>query len=145
MNVLREIKRFFIDFFNHTPKEILNDEEIDLIKSKGLIHFCEEEKAESIIKEGVKGNLQKPMRKAEKGFTWFYINDEKNFSKNVNIIHKKGYREKYDSYVVIKELDDRQISKLRIRRKLDYAVIYPGNLSTKNMNSYKIRDFFHTK
>lgn len=67
------------------------------------------------------------MRKAEKGFTWFYINDEKNFSKNMNIIHKKGYREKYDSYVVIKELDDKQINKLRIRRRLDYAVIYPGN------------------
>lgn len=50
---------------------------LEEIKSKGLIHFCEEEKAERIIKEGVKGNLQKPMRKAEKGFTWFYINDEK--------------------------------------------------------------------
>ena len=50
---------------------------LEEIKSKGLIHFCEEEKAERIIKEGVKGNLQKPMRKAEKGFTWFYINDKK--------------------------------------------------------------------
>lgn len=145
MNVLEEIKNFFIDFLYHTPKENLNTEEIELVKSKGLIHFCEEEKAERIIKEGVKGNLQKPMRKAEKGFTWFYINDEKNFSKNMNIIHKKGYREKYDSYVVIKELDDRQINKLRIRRNLDYAVIYPGNLLTKNMKSYKIRDFFHIK
>lgn len=67
---------FFIDFLYYTPKENLNNEEIELAKSKGLVHFCEEEKAERIIKEGVQGNLQKPMRKAEKGFTWFLKNSK---------------------------------------------------------------------
>lgn len=138
MNILKEIRQFVLEFIYHTPKELLNDEEIELIKSSGLIHFCEAKSAESIIKEGVKGDLQKPMRKKEKGFTWFYINDEKNFNTNIDIIHKKGYRKKYDSYVVIKDLEDRQIKKLRIRRKLDCAVIYPGDLSTKNMKSYLI-------
>ena len=71
MNVLEEIKKIFIDFLYHTPKENLNTE-----------------------------------------------------IKNMNIIHKKGYWEKYDSYVVIKELDDKQINKLRIRRRLDYIIIY---------------------
>lgn len=68
-------KKIFIDFLYHTPKENLNTE------IKRTYPFCEEEKAERIIKEGVKGNLQKPMRKAEKGFTWFYINDEKILAK----------------------------------------------------------------
>ena len=78
------------------------------------------------------------MRRKEKGFTWFYINDEKKFNTNINIIHKKGYRKNYDSYVVIKDLEASQIKKLRIRRKLDCAVIYPDNLFTKNMKSYLI-------
>lgn len=138
MNILKETKQFFIEFFYHTPKEFLNNGEIELIKSNGLIHFCEAKSVEGIMKEGVKGNLKKSMRKGEKGFTWFYINDKKNFRKNVNFIHKKGERQKYDSYIVIKELDNEQINKLRIRRKVDCAVIYPGNLFTKNMNNYEI-------
>lgn len=138
MNILKEIKQFALEFIYHTPEELLNDEEIKLIKSSGLIHFCEAQNIESIIKEGVRGGLAKPMRKKETGFTWFYINDEKNFSTNVNIIHRKGHRKKYDSYVVIKDLEDRQIKNLRIRRKIDCAVSYPSDLFTKNMKSYLI-------
>jgi hypothetical protein len=138
VNILEEIKQFVLGVFYHTPEELLNDVEIEMIKSNGLIHFCKAESAESILKEGVKGNLQKPMRRKEKGFTWFYINDEKKFNTNINIIHKKGYRKNYDSYVVIKDLEASQIKKLRIRRKLDCAVIYPDNLFTKNMKSYLI-------
>ena len=39
---------------------------------------------------------------------------------------------------MIKDLEASQIKKLRIRRKLDCAVIYPDNLFTKNMKSYLI-------
>ena len=70
--------------------------------------------------------MKKAMRKAEIGYTWFYINSEETFNKNVEIIHHKGQRDKYDSYVVIKDLEITQIEKMRIRRKSDGAVIYQG-------------------
>ena len=66
MNILEEIKQFVLGVFYHTPEELLNDVEIEMIKSNGLIHFCKAESAESILKEGVKGNLQKPMRRMMK-------------------------------------------------------------------------------
>lgn len=138
MNILKKIKQFALGFIYHTPEELLNDEEIKLIKSSGLIHFCEAQNTDSIIKDGVRGGLKKPMRKKETGFTWFYINDKRNFSKHLDIIHKEGHRKNYDSYVVIKDLEDRQIENLHIRRKVDCAVSYPSDLFTKNMKSYLI-------
>lgn len=140
MNIFKEITTFVLEVYYHTPKEILNDEEISLIKSNGLIHFCEGSVAKNIVEEGVKGNMKKAMRKAEIGYTCFYINSEETFNKNVEIIHHKGQRDKYDSYVVIKDLEITQIEKMRIRRKSDGAVIYPGNLHTKNMKAYLINN-----
>lgn len=124
----------------HTPDKKLNDIEIEKIKLNGLIHFCTAKSATYIIKEGVKGNLKKPMKKKEIGFTWFYINDDTTFEEKVEEIHSKGIRNKYDSYVVFKDIEDNQIKKLRIRRRTDCAIIYPNDFSTTNMNKYLIQD-----
>ena len=39
MNILEEIKQFVLGVFYHTPEELLNDVEIEMIKSNGLIIF----------------------------------------------------------------------------------------------------------
>lgn len=123
----------------HTPKEKLNNDEINQIKRKGLIHICEKKNLDSIVKEGVKGNLKKPMFRKEKGYTWFYIFDEKELEDKIKIIHEKGERKNCDAYVVIKGLSEKQISKLRIRRNPDAAVIYPGTLYTDNIEKYLLK------
>lgn len=137
---LKKIKNSILNFIFHTPDKTLNDMEIKMIKSYGLIHFCTAESATNIIKEGAKGNLKKPMRKKERGFTWFYINDDSVFEEKVEEIHSKGVRKNYDSYVVFKDIEDDQIKKLRIRRRTDCAIIYPSDFSTTNMNRYLIQD-----
>lgn len=137
---LKKIKNSIVNFIFHTPKKTLNDMEIEMIKLNGLIHFCTAESATNIIKEGAKGNLKKPMRKKERGFTWFYINDDSTFEERAEDIHSKGIRKNYDSYVVFKDIEDNQIKKLRIRRRTDCAIIYPSDFSTTNMNKYLIQD-----
>ena len=41
-------------------------------------------------------------------------------------------------YIIIKGLTEEQINKLRIRRKNDNAVIYPGTLKTDTMEAHYI-------
>jgi len=122
----------------HTPTGILSDQEINLIKRNGLIHFTEYENKASIEKNGILGNQKKPMRKKEKGFTWFYIYDKALFEEKRDIVHSKGERSNYDAYVIIKELSDEQLAQLRIRRETDDAIIYPSSLKTSNMIVYKL-------
>ena len=76
--------------------------------------------------------------KAEKNFTWYYINEEQNFEKNKRIVHEKGERKNYDMCIIIKELTEEQLKDLRIRRKLDDAGIYPGTLKTDDMKAQSI-------
>lgn len=139
MKLLKGIKAFIYSVIYHTPKEKLNLEERESIRNNGLIHFCERKNINSIISEGVKGNLAKAMRKKEKGFTWFYIYDKSQFYNQLKIIHEKGERSKYDSYIIIKDLSNEQMDMLRIRRKVDNAVIYPESLKTKQMEGYHIK------
>lgn len=134
MNIIKEtIIKLYKDFRYHTPKERLNDQEIEYIKINGLVHFTEFKNKYSIEKYGIVGNLKKPMRKIEKGFTWFYIYDVKDFNEKRDIVLSKGYRKSYNAFVIIKGLSHEQLLKLRIRRKNDNAVIYPGTLKTNDI------------
>ncbi len=134
-----ELKKSIHDFVKsvifHTPKDKLNEWEIKQIKQNGLIHFCNKKNVDNIIKEGVKGGLKAPMMKSEENFTWYYINIKENFEINKNNVLNKGVREEYDMYVIIKQLTDEQINRLRIRREFDGAVIYPGTLKTYDMTA----------
>lgn len=99
----------------------------------GLIHFCNSENnKDKILQEGVKGGLKAPLMKAEKNFTWYYINEEQNFEKNKRIVQGKGERKNYDMCIIIKGLTEEQY------RKLDDAVIYPGTLKTNDMKAKSI-------
>jgi len=104
----------------------------------GLRYFCNSENKDKILQEGVKGGLKDPLMKAEKNFTWYYINEEQNFEKNKRIVQGKGERKNYDMCIIIKGLTEEQYRKLRIRRKLDDAVIYPGTLKTNDMKAKSI-------
>lgn len=104
----------------------------------GLRHFCNSENKDKILQEGVKGGLKDSLMKAEKNFTWYYINEEQNFEKNKRIVQGKGERKNYDMCIIIKGLTEEQYRKLRIRRKLDDAVIYPGTLKTNDMKAKSI-------
>lgn len=134
------VRDFYKIVVYHTPKEKLNKLEIENIKSNGLIHFCNRQNIPTILKEGVKGGLKPPLVKAEKNYTWYYIYDITTYEKNKRIVHSKGERKSYDAYVIIKELKDEQMNKLRIRRKYDNAVIYPGTLKTKTMDAHLIEE-----
>lgn len=136
--LIKLIQDFFKNIFYHTPKEKLNEGEIEEIIQSGLIHFCNSRNVNSILKEGVKGGLKAPMKKIEKYYTWYYINEERNFEKNKKIIQGKGERKNYDMCIVIKGLTEEKLNSLRIRRKLDSAVIYPGTLKTCDMKAQKI-------
>lgn len=105
-----------------------------------MIHFCNSKNIDKILQEGVKGGLKPPMQKAEKNYTWYYIYDSTTYKKNKRIVHSKGERKSYDAYVIIKELTDEQMNKLRIRRKYDNAVIYPGTLKTETMDAHYIEE-----
>lgn len=131
--ILKWIESLYKDIRYHTPQERLNDKEIERIKVNGLVHFTEHKNKSSIEKDGIVGGLKKPMSRKEKGFTWFYIYDIEEFQEKRDIVLSKGERKKYNAFVIIKGLDDEQISKLRIRRKIDNAVIYPGTLKTDNI------------
>lgn len=98
----------------------------------GLIHFCNSENKDKILQEGGKGGLKDPLMKAEKNFTWYYINEEQNFEKNKRIVQGKGERKNYDMCIIIKGLTEEQY------RKLDDAVIYPGTLKTNDMKAKSI-------
>lgn len=136
--LIKSVQYFFKSIFYHTPKEKLNKSEIDKIKQSGLIHFCNSRNVNSIVKEGVKGGLKAPMKKIEKNYTWYYINEEQNFEKNKRIVQGKGERKNYDMCIIIKKLTEEQLEELRIRRKLDDAVIYPGTLKTDDMKAQSI-------
>ncbi len=137
----KEINKFCKDVFYHTPKDRLNKNEIDRIKKYGLVHLSYKANEDSIRKNGIKYGHTNPMRKCEKCFTWFYINDPDRFEEHVKIVHSKGVRKDYDIYVVIKELTENQINDIRIRRKhYDCAVIYPGTLYTSCINIYNLKD-----
>lgn len=117
----------------HTPDEELTEQEIRMIKQNGLVHSCNSKNVDSILHYGVKGNLKPPMKRKEKGYTWFYIYDIITLEEKLHIIHGKGERKYNDAYVIVKGLSEQQIRKLRIRRKLDNAVIYPETLHTSDM------------
>lgn len=134
------VRDFYKSIVYHTPKEELNKLEIEKIKSNGLMHFCNSKNIDKILREGVKGGLKPPMQKAEKNYTWYYIYDSTTYEKNKRIVHSKGERKSYDAYVIIKELKDEQMNKLRIRRKYDNAVIYPGTLKTETMDAHYIEE-----
>lgn len=138
--IFDSVRDFYKSMVYHTPKEELNKLEIENIKSNGLIHFCNSENIDKILQEGVKGGLKPPMQKAEKNYTWYYIYDSTTYEKNKRIVHSKGERKSYDAYVIIKELKDEQMNKLRIRRKYDNAVIYPGTLKTETMDAHYIEE-----
>lgn len=138
MNLFLEIKEFVYSVVYHTPKEMLNEEEINRVMANGLVHFCEEDNVKNILKDGVVGNLRKPMKRKEIGYTWFYIFDESELCSKKKIIHSKGERKKYNAYIVIKNLSEEQILKLRIRRKIDCAVIFPDTLKTNEMTAHKL-------
>lgn len=142
MSVIKSMCNSIISFYKsvkyHTPTELLSDQEINSIKLNGLIHFTEYENKASIEKHGILGNKKRAMRKKEKGFTWFYIYDEAQFDEKLDIVHSKGERIKYNAFAVIKELSDEQLTELRIRRKIDDAIIYPASLKTANMIVYKL-------
>ena len=80
------------------------------------------------------------MKKVEKNYTWYYIYEEQTYEKNKRIVHSKGERKSYDAYIIIKGLTYEQINKLRIRRKIDNAVIYPGTLKTETMEAHYIEE-----
>ncbi len=122
----------------HTPKEKLNDSEIAKIQSNGLIHFCNSKNKDKILQEGVKSGLKAPMRKAEKNYTWYYIYEDETYKECQRIVQSKGERKSYNVYIIIKGLTEEQINKLRIRRKNDNAVIYPGTLKTDTMEAHYI-------
>ena len=140
--MLKKIIDFVHEFYKsivyHTLKEKLNNSEIEKIKLNGLIHFCNSKNKDKILQEGVKGGLKEPLMKAEKNFTWYYINEEQNFEKNKRIVQGKSERKNYDMCIIIKGLTEEQYRKLRIRRKLDDAVIYPGTLKTNDMKAKSI-------
>ncbi|MEG1470651.1 MAG: hypothetical protein RSC31_08400 [Anaerovoracaceae bacterium] len=68
--------------------------------------------------------------------------EEKNRVKSCGLVHfceqSKGERKNYDVYIVVKKLSEEQMKKIRIRRKIDYAVIFPGTLKTDNMKAYRL-------
>ena len=138
--IFDSVRDFYKSMVYHTPKEELNKLEIENIKSNGLIHFFNSENIDKILQEGVKGGMKPPMQKAEKNYTWYYIYDSTTYEKNKRIVHSKGERKSYDAYVIIKELKDEQMNRLRIRRKYDNAVIYPGTLKTETMDAHYIEE-----
>ena len=93
------------------------------------------------MKLGVTGGNKKPMRKIETNYTWFYINLPVAFEKNKNIIHSKGERILYDGCVIIREITEEQLDNMRIRRKLDNAVIFPGTLLTDDIKGFTIDEY----
>lgn len=56
--------------------------------------------------------------------------------KRRKIIHSKGERKNYNAYVIIKGLTEKQINQLRIRRKVDNAIIYPGSMKTEIIEAH---------
>ena len=149
MSIIKSICNGIINFYKsikyHTPTEILSDQEINLIKLNGLIHFTEYENKASIEKNGILGNQKRAMCKKEKGFTWFYIYDKAKFEEKLDIVHSKGERTKYNAFAVIKGLSDEQLAELRIRRKIDDAIIYPTSLKTTNMIVYELPEVLRSK
>ena len=142
MNVLKIICKYieknYKEIRYHTPKEKLTTQEINSIKTNGLIHFTEYKNKASIEEKGILGDLKRSMTRKEKGYTWFYIFDKTTFQEKRDIVLSKGERKKYDAYAIIKELSDEQISYLRIRREIDDAIIYPTSLKTNNIIVYKL-------
>lgn len=134
-----KVIRIVIDFINnilfHTPNEELNEQEKEMVIQNGLVHFCNSENVDNILCEGIRGDLKLPMKKIEKGYTWFYIYDEMTFDEKKQIIHGKGERKSYDAFIVVKGLSEQQMRKLRIRRKIDDAIIYPGTLQSNDMTA----------
>lgn len=138
--IFNSVQDFYKSVFYHTPKEKLDKSEIEKISSQGLIHFCNSKYIDEILREGVKGGLKAPMKKAEKNYTWYYIYDSTTYKKNKEMVRSKGERKSYDAYVIIKGLTDEQMNKLRIRRKYDNAVIYPDTLKTETMEAHYIEE-----
>lgn len=106
-----------------------------MVRQNGLVHFCNSENVDNILCEGIRGGIKLPMKKIEKGYTWFYIYDEMTFDEKKQIIHGKGKRKSYDAFIVVKGLSEQQIRRLRIRRKIDDAIIYPETLQTNEMTA----------
>ena len=122
----------------HTPRNKLTEEEIETVKKNGVIHFTYYDKAKSIEKTELRPNEKKALFKKERDLVWVFLNEEKNFERNLKTVHSKGDRSAYDAYVIIKNLSDEQIKSLKIRKETDFAVSHKGSLKTNSMISYKI-------
>lgn len=145
MTLLHDICYFFKEIYYHTPDEELNEQEIQMIKNTGLIHFCMQENTNSIVEKGVLGNYKNYMCKKEKGFSWFYIYNPLDVRDKYEIIRHKGERKNYNAYVIVSDLSDQQLKKLRIRRKTDCAVIYPESLFTPSIKPYSINTILNSQ
>ncbi len=137
MNLINQIGTNLKGYFNnikyHTPKAKLTEKEIEMIKQNGLVHFTRYIYKDSIEKNGILGNWEKYIFKRERGFSWYYIMNKETFQEKLDLIHSKGKRKEYDAFAIIKSLNDEQISKLRIRRETDDAIIYPDTLKTNKI------------
>ena len=135
MKVINTISRLWQTIkyiIHHTPNDELNEDELEAVKNNGLVHFCRKTNVDNIITNGVIPGPNE-MNKSEKGCTWFYIYDEGTCYNKLDAVRSRGDRYDYDACVIIKELSDEQLNKLRIRRKIDGAVMYPGTMLTHNM------------
>ncbi|SFC14415.1 hypothetical protein [Ruminococcus albus] len=137
MNLINQIGTNLKGHYNnikyHTPKAKLNEQEIEMIKQNGLVHFTRYINKDSIEKNGILGNWEKYIFKSERGFSWYYIMNKETFHDKLDLVHSKGKRKEYDAFAIIKNLNDEQISKLRIRRETDDAIIYPDTLKTNKI------------
>ena len=121
----------------HWPKYRLNRECIERIKQYGLIHFTKKENVPSILKEGLKPNLKKPMSFLEKDLVWMYIADPLSYEDCLREIHSKGDRSEYDTVILIQDISDENIEKMRWRKKPE-AIVHIGAFKTTKMEARDI-------
>ncbi|WP_108831535.1 hypothetical protein [Aedoeadaptatus coli] len=137
MRIIEIIKNLIF----RTPKNKLSYEDMVQIKEKGLVHFTDKCNVNSIINEGIKPCPEKSMRRSEREFTWFYMNQsKKDIMDKYNTIKTKGRRASYDVYFIIKNLSDDQMKNM-LYREYDKAIVHKGVLKTDDMEYYSVKDF----
>lgn len=99
--------------YKHIPRYRITEEIKCQILNKGLIHFTHYDNAIHIQKEGLVPGKKRAMFKCEKEMVWMYLNDEEQFLNKWKIIQGKGERKKYDAYVIVHSIDDKQIEQMR--------------------------------
>ena len=76
----------------HYPAHTLTDEQINLIRKYGVIHFTRRENVVDIMREGLRPNSAAALYRREKDMVWMYIADPKLFEQQRDAVHKKGSR-----------------------------------------------------